>query len=47
MLFIFWFGFISLFNGISPFVGYVMPNISLQNISATMYLIAGEDKERS
>ena len=28
-----WFGLVSLFNGISTFVGYLMPKLSLKNSS--------------
>ena len=38
----FWFGLISLFNGISTFVGYLMPKpFSEKNRSGTTYPIAG------
>ena len=35
---------VSLFNGTSTFVVYLMPKLSLQNSSDTIQPIAGEDK---
>ena len=44
---IWWIGIVSLLNNISPFVGYLMPKLSLKNGTGTIYCPPPKKKKHS